>query len=492
MKINRIVAHAAILGCSLISQLLLAQSAPDIGRLLADPGTIERFRVLTWTGAGDSFETAQTVVAGSRGRHVSTYRVEGRWEPGTGANYSWSLHTHYPFPADWAYTEALVGGGGTGSFQGVDGFRPTPPGDLPLARGAARAKLLWMSHPALLLSQAQDVVEVMGRVDAVSFSAVNTRWTVQLDRATGYPLRISTTEADPIFGAVGVSMDYFAWTQVQGILMPGQLEYRVDGQLIRREERDALDIVLASSGEARRFSPSLDKARFAKGWTTAHWFLRRIAMGASADNDESRPVELLEVADRVYQALGSSHHSLIIESEDSLTVVDAPLYPERSEAVLEALRERWPDKPVARLILTHHHYDHSGGVLTYAAAGIPITVHASNREFFVAALSGQGIGSPQIESVGEQAKITVGGRLIGLYDIPTTHAAGILGVYVPDQALFFNADLYSPGRETQHPLWSSELLQAIRFLGLPVELLVGGHGRGSQPLDDLVRAAGAP
>ena len=116
--------------------------------------------------------------------------------------------------------------------NGVDGFRPTPEGPLPPARAAMRAKLLWMSTPALLLSRAEGATPVSGRADALSFTAAGTDWTVQIDPATGFPVRISTREDDPVFGTVEASMEYFSWIGVEGIFMPARLEYRVDGQLM--------------------------------------------------------------------------------------------------------------------------------------------------------------------------------------------------------------------------------------------------------------------
>ena len=67
----------------------------------------------------------------------------------------------------------------------------------------------------------------------------------------------------------------------------------------------------------------------------------------------------------------------------------------------------------------------------------------------------------------------------------------MLMVYVPDDGVVFNSDLYSPGRTTQHQLWASELLQAVKFLGLPVRQFVGGHGQGGGTLEELESVASA-
>jgi len=488
MKTNNALGWVLLVGFTLCAKQVLAQT-PDLNQLLAEPGATDWLQAVSWISSGDFFDIAQTAAAGARGRHASSYTAEARWEPGVSAELDWSLHTHYPFPADLTYTESLVAGPGDSTIVGVDGFRPTPEGPLPPARVAMRVKRLWMSTPALLLAGAEGATPVSGRPDALSFTALATVWTIQLDPTTGFPVRISTTEDDPVFGRVEVSMEYFSWVGVDGVFMPERLEYRVDGQLIGREHRESVEIEFGAATAPRAISLPLDEPRFAKGWNTAHWFLSRVALGGPQDQDVSQPVELLEVAEGVYQVAGGPTHSLVIESADQLTVVDAPWYPERSEAVLASLRSRWPDKPVGRLILTHHHHDHSGGVMTFAAAGIPITVHALNRDFFFDALSRQGVGAVQIESVGERTNLMLGDRAVELYEVPTAHADGMLVVYLPDQSFLFNADLYSPGRETQHPLWSAELLQAVRFYDLPVERFAGAHGRGVESMGHLEQTA---
>jgi glyoxylase-like metal-dependent hydrolase (beta-lactamase superfamily II) len=228
-----------------------------------------------------------------------------------------------------------------------------------------------------------------------------------------------------------------------------------------------------------------DIPMYSRGWNMAHWFVRRISLGGPMDTDASRPVESLEVGKGVYQALGSSHHNLVIEVDKGLVVVDAPLYPSRQWAVLEALEERWPDKPVRHLILTHHHYDHSGGLATYVAAGIPITMHVQNRQLFFDAFVRRGLGTPDIRGVGEETHLEFGNRAISLYEIPTVHADGMFGVYLPDERMIFIPDIYSPGQESRNNLWASEALSAVLFLEVPVERLVGAHGRGTNTLVEM-------
>jgi len=487
MSIRIAIRCIVLLGVGLTQAI--AQQAPDLTRLLDTSGNVSRIQEVSWRARGEMFDPAQTIVAGSRPRHVSSYSVEGTWTPGGQTDYEWSLNIHYPFPSALNYSESMSASG-NGQIDGSDGFRPSAVGPLPPARVGARAKFLAMTMPAILMADAAEVTPTPGQLNSYDFVAMDSVWRVHLDVATGRPTRLSTTENDPLFGTVKSVLHYADWRDTSGVLVPGQLEYRVDGQLIQQEQRDELRLALASRAGNVDLSPPLDVPAYSRGWNMAHWFLRRIALGGPADTDQSYPVDLLEVGEGVFQTLGSSHHSLVIETADGLVVADAPLYPSRSVAVLEALAERWPGKPVQRLILTHHHYDHSGGVTAFAAAGIPITTHSGNTEFFASALARQGLDDAPISGVGDQIELSIGGLTVRLYDLPTSHVAGMLMVYLPGQRLVFNADLYSPGRETQHQLWASEFLQAIRVRGLAVDQLVGGHGRGGGTLQELEEMVG--
>src|SRR5258705_5487291 len=88
-----------------------------------------------------------------------------------------------------------------------------------------------------------------------------------------------------------------------------------------------------------------------------------------------------KISDGVWMVQGTAK-SVAIEMKDHVVVVDAPETEARSIGVIDAVKRAIPGKPIRVLINPHHHFDHSRGVRTYAAAGPTIVTHQSNIAFY--------------------------------------------------------------------------------------------------------------
>ncbi len=195
-----------------------------------------------------------------------------------------------------------------------------------------------------------------------------------------------------------------------------------------------------------------------------------------------------KIADGVWFIAGGSHNSVLVEFEDHVAVIEAPLNPERSEAVMAEVEKLIPGKPLRYLINTHHHFDHSGGVQTYAAKGVTIVTHEMNVPFYQGLHSGA-----TFEGVGDHKNMTDGKRSLDIHHMQgNTHNEGLLMVYLPKEKLLVQADAFSP-RPGPPPSevnpFSVNLHDNIVRLNLDVERIAPIHGT-VVPLADLRTAIG--
>jgi glyoxylase-like metal-dependent hydrolase (beta-lactamase superfamily II) len=203
--------------------------------------------------------------------------------------------------------------------------------------------------------------------------------------------------------------------------------------------------------------------------------------------DRHLPVTMTDVARGVVHVAGGTHHSLVVEMDDHLVVVEAPLYEERTQAVLAGLARRWPEKPVRIVIATHFHDDHVGGLRAYAAAGASIVTAAASRTALDAYLRAPHTVVPDalqrdprpvtVEAVHDKLVLGAGDRTIEIRTVPSSHASDMLAAYLPAQRFLLVSDIYSPGAMPEpFKVFARELLAFIDGSDLAVERIGGTHG----------------
>lgn len=445
---------------------------------------------------GQRFEHQQTIAPGAPARHASNYDLITHWAPERSLiKEQWNLRTIYPFPNNLNFT--AIYHENTGVRNGRDGFRPNPGGLVTPARIGAVTKDLWLTNPLLLLAHNQDsaskILKGQSADDSYVFSANDTQWRMRIDPETSLPVSIETTEDDPLEVTITNSINFSDWRDVDGVPFPFRLEQFVDGRSIRREVRKTIKLVsedgsfdLPAGTDA---SVSIDASEYKRGWSQSHFYLRRALIGGPSDGNEAAKVSIDKITDGIYQVTGSSHHTLIVEGSDGLAIVDAVWYPSRSYAILKKMEEKWPNKPIRYVVLTHHHIDHVGGLRPFANLDVTIVSSDKNTQYFSDVLSKTIENPPAMEAVQERLVLNgLGDQPIELFDIPNSHANDMIGIYVPSSKTVLNSDLYSPGRPAQQKVWAGELASAILFHGLDVESHVGAHGKGSEPHANLLAA----
>ncbi len=198
-----------------------------------------------------------------------------------------------------------------------------------------------------------------------------------------------------------------------------------------------------------------------------------------------------KISDGVWMIPGGAK-SVAIEFRDHVVVVDAPENEGRSIAVIDAIKKSVPNKPITYVVNTHSHFDHSGGLRTYAAEGVTIVTHAANIPFYEQAWANpRTINPDRLAKSGRKPVFEgiVGSRtfrddtheLVVYHLAGNMHNPGLLMVYLPKERILVEADSYTPTNTmTEAPGGVANLAQfydAVERLGLDVEQVIPIHGR---------------
>ena len=217
-------------------------------------------------------------------------------------------------------------------------------------------------------------------------------------------------------------------------------------------------------------------------------------------------VQSQKAADGVWYVTGGSHHSVVIEMKDHLIVAEGPLNDDRALAVIAEARTLVPGKPIKYLVVSHHHFDHSGGVRAFAGEGATIIVQDASRAFFEQIVAAPATVGPDhlarsgrkatVEGVRDRRELSDGTRTVEVRHIAgIQHADDMLMVYLPKEKFLIQADAYTPPAPNIAPMsppspFNVSLLENITKQGLAVDQILPLHGR-MVPLSELQKSAGS-
>ena len=318
-----------------------------------------------------------------------------------------------------------------------------------------------------------------GMTEAVDVTTTDgDQFTMYVDGETRLPTKVASTSYHNNLGDVTIETEFDDYQDVDGIMLPMRFVSRVDRYTVG-DIRISATTVNADAGD---LSAPADVAAADAPMPVAN-------------------VAVEEVADGIWRLAGQSHHSVLVELDENLVLIEAPQHDVRTLAVIEQARALQPDKPLTHVVNTHHHFDHSGGIRAAVSEGLTVITHDLGKPFFESMVARQHTivqdalaRNPQpltVETVGDTLVLGEGRRTVELHPVPDNeHAETMLTAYFPREQLLLVVDLYSPpppGATVGNAPFAASLLRWIEELGLRVDRIVGLHG-AIGPLSDL-RAA---
>jgi glyoxylase-like metal-dependent hydrolase (beta-lactamase superfamily II) len=294
---------------------------------------------------------------------------------------------------------------------------------------------------------------------------------------------VRTWIANPVLGDMVVEAAYSNYRKIDSVSFPMRIVQRQGGHpsldlwLFSTKANDAVDIMTPRTVRSATVPPAR--------------------------------VELQKIAQDVYYITGGTHHSVAIEMTDHVVMVEAPLDEARSLAVIAKIKETIPNKPIRFVVNTHHHFDHAGGLRSYADEGATIVTHHANRAYYETVWAAprtlnpdrlaQSKKTPKFETFTDKHLLTDGARTIEIYRIANSpHDDGLAMVYLPGEKILIEADAYVPAADAapvppQTPVIrpaTLNLYQNIRRLKLDVARIAALHGPRVATMAELTKAAG--
>lgn len=299
-------------------------------------------------------------------------------------------------------------------------------------------------------------------------------FTLGIDEGTKLPARVISTSDNTNLGDVVVETAFADYQDVGGLQLPTHITTKTD-EVTTADVRATKQAVDGDVGDLAAPSAA--------------------ASAAPMTGPPPATVTVEELAPRVWYLAGQSHHSVLVEFEDHLTLIEAPQNDARALAVIAKARELRPNKPLTQLVVSHHHFDHSGGVRAAMSEGLTVIAHENAAEFLEEAGKRPHTVVPDalaknpkpvnVEGVDGERVLMDKTMTVNLYAIDgSPHSDSMLVAYFPRERLLVEADVYTPGAAVAP--YAPNLLENIRKRNLRVDRVVPLHGK-VVPFSELVK-----
>lgn len=286
--------------------------------------------------------------------------------------------------------------------------------------------------------------------------------------------KVRTWVENPIFGDMLVEADYSEYRDANGVKYPAAIVERRGGH--PTFEAQILGINSNPSDIAELLTPP---ARPGGGF----------GFGPPPGRDGPTSEKLAEGVWRI----NGFYNALAVEFADHIVLFEpGPQNEARAQAIMAEARRVIPNKPIRYGVISHHHFDHTGGLAAVVAEGITIVTPEVNKAFLENALGaprtlvGDALArsgrKPVIEGfAGDERVFEDSTRTLEIHVIKgLPHADGLVVAYLPREKILVYADMFNlppPSDPVPDPpvVGTGVFLANIERLGLEPERIMSVH-----------------
>jgi glyoxylase-like metal-dependent hydrolase (beta-lactamase superfamily II) len=337
-------------------------------------------------------------------------------------------------------------------------------------------------------------------------AAASSNATVKTENVGGKPHRV-VTWSPAIKSPGGQSYKVVGWINGDNLVTKVNtwVEHNIFGDLLVESEysfyRDINGLKFPSEIVQRRAGWPVFDAQILAAWANPPKLADLMAIPAPAGaggppggppGGAPAPTQSEKLADGVYRIKGA-YNSLAVEMADQVLLIEpGPQSEARALAGIAETRRLFPGKPIKFGVITHHHFDHTGGIAAVAAEGITIVTPAVNKAFLEKALSGPRTLAPDALAKSGKKAVVEGfagdkrvfqdaTRTVEIHVIKgLPHADGLVVAWLPKEKILVYADMFNfPPASDPVPnpqvIGTRVFLENLQRLGIDTDKILSIH-----------------
>jgi glyoxylase-like metal-dependent hydrolase (beta-lactamase superfamily II) len=484
--------YAALIAVAvLIPPLSLAQDAASVLRAASQTMGVDKLSSITYYGSGANFNLGQNNNANAPWPRVNANDYVRSIDFSQGVSR-----------ATWVTWAVPVQGGAAAQASGQQNITPAN-------MAWAQQLEIWVTPWGFLKGAAANKATVRAqRVGGQRYQVVTWNSPIlspggQAYKVVGYinsqnlVEKVQTWVENPIFGDMLVETQYSFYRDKDGLKYPAQIVQSRGGWPVFEAFVLGANANPANIQQLTTVPATAGPPPGAPG-------------GPPAPGADASPSEKL--AEGVYRIRGA-YNALAVDLKDYIVLFEpGPQNEARAQAIIAETRRVIPNKPIKYGVISHHHFDHTGGLAAVVAEGITIVTHDVNKAFLEKALSAPRTLAPDsmsksgkkpvIEGItGDKRVFTDGTRTVEVHLVQgLPHADGALIAYLPNEKILAYADMFNlppPGNPVPNPpvIGTGVFADNLARLNLQPEKILSVHSLNPDRLatvNDILSSLGRP